>query len=68
MTNFKLLAPKMSLIYFNNLSGKCEDLKDLHSYNSKWMLCRLFPKQRWRTPVNIQSQEPIDQENHVVSA
>ena len=32
------------------------------------MLYHLFPKQRWRTQVNIQSWEPIGQENHVVGA
>ena len=28
----------------------------------------LFPKQRWRTYINILSWKPIGQENHVVSA
>ena len=41
---------------------------DLHSDILKWLLCHLFPKQRWRMNVNNQSREPIGQDNHVVSA
>ena len=41
-------------------------ISDLHSYNLKWTVCHLFPKQRWRTHANIQSRETIGQENHVI--
>ena len=39
--------------------------RTLHSYNLIWVVCHLFPQQRWRTHTNNQSWETIGQENHV---
>ena len=39
--------------------------RDYTIYNLNWVVCHLFPQQRWRTHTNNQSRKTIGQENYV---